>query len=889
VKKTDPSHFEITLTSGAETEATAPLPERERVGPYRLVRQIGEGGMGAVYLAFRDDDQYRKRAAVKLLRKGMVSDELLGRFRRERQILASLDHDRIARLLDGGATEDGLPYLVMEYVEGQPIDQYAESHKLSIRERLELFRAVCSAVHFAHQNLVVHRDLKPSNIMITTEGSPKLLDFGIAKLLNPELGAPSMVATQVELRIMTPAYASPEQIRGESITTASDVYSLGVLLYELLTGHRPYRLGTANLNEIAQAVCEQEPTRPSTVVLQKDRLRAGDVTARPATAVSVIQTREGSLERLSRRLAGDLDNIVLMAMRKEPQRRYASVERLSEDIRRHLEGLPVSARKDTFGYRAERFVVRHRAGVAAAGLVVLALIGGVAATAWQARIASAQRARAERALGDVRKLANAFIFDFHDAIEKLPGATAARELVVKRALEYLDRLAQEAPGDPTLQLELAAAYARVGAVQWSGSVAHLGQVQGALESQRKALAIREAVVRADPANASARKTLAASHVLVGDALAHTGKVEDALKSYRAGLAIRQELAAADPRDIAVRQSLAATYRVVGDTLGNPGAGVPNLGDRAAALESFRKMQEISESLATEKPHDLEIQFGVALGYERMADLLEADGDAAGALVHRRREVARMLEITRSDPTNARFRRGLTIAYDLLGLNLGALGDWDGALANHMLAAALGEEQSAADPADRGSRLDLAITLGYVGDALKAKKEHLRAATSYKKAVKIFEKLHTGGAEAGTCRQCLAEALSSLATTLAELGQTDEARSHARQSLELHRSQAQQTGATANNFSNYARQLLTAEPSDLRDPKAALPHAKRAVEMTQGKDADHLDTLALAYHINGDQEAAITTELRALDLVPARGPQRSTFEAALARFKASRKP
>jgi serine/threonine protein kinase len=422
-----------TRTLGAD--AASPSPARARVGPYRLLQQVGSGGMGTVYLAIRDDDQYRKRVAVKLVRRDSVGEEVRRRFRLERQILAGLDHENIARLLDGGTTEDGSPYLVMEYVEGMPIDQYCDAHGLSIRERLELIRPICSAVHFAHQNLVVHRDLKPGNIFVSPKGVPKLLDFGIAKLLNPELTPHAFVATRLDARMMTPEYASPEQVRGEPVTTAADVYALGVLLYE-------------NLTEIARAICEEQPTRPSTVVAQEVEATGADGVSRRLTPDSVSRTREGSPEKLRRRLAGDLDNIVLMAMRKETQRRYASAEQLSEDIRRHLEGRPVIARKDTLGYRTERFVARHRVGVAAATAVVLALVAGMAATAWQARVARAERARAEAALADVRKLANAFIFDVHDAIEKLPGSTPARRMVVERALEYLDRLAGDAPGTP---------------------------------------------------------------------------------------------------------------------------------------------------------------------------------------------------------------------------------------------------------------------------------------------------------------------------------------------------------------------------------------------------------------------------------------------------------
>ncbi|HJQ27654.1 MAG TPA: protein kinase [Blastocatellia bacterium] len=321
----------------------------ERVGHYEILALIGEGGMGEVYLA--RDLEFDRKVALKLVKGGLKTKAILRRFLSERQILANLQHPNIARLLDGGTTADGLPYFAMEYVEGQPITEYAEAQRLTLRERLNLFRTVCSAVQFAHQNLVIHRDIKPSNIIVTSEGVPKLLDFGIAKLLQVEGEEAELTATAA--RVMTPEYASPEQVKGEPITTASDVYTLGVLLYELLAGCRPYRVHSHKVEEVAKAIREQLPERPSTSVKE-----------------SVYSPKS---------LRGDLDNIVLMALRKEAERRYSSVSEFAEDIRRHLDGLPVRARKDTFSYRASKFVGRHRAAfLSAAAVAFLFLIAGIA-------------------------------------------------------------------------------------------------------------------------------------------------------------------------------------------------------------------------------------------------------------------------------------------------------------------------------------------------------------------------------------------------------------------------------------------------------------------------------------------------------------------------------
>jgi serine/threonine protein kinase/tetratricopeptide (TPR) repeat protein len=356
----------------------------QNIGPYRVTQMIGQGGMGAVYLAARADQAFQKEVAIKLIKRGQDTDDVIRRFRGERQILASLDHPNITRLLDGGTTDDGLPYFVMEYIQGQPIDNYCDSHKLSVDDRLKLFQSVSAAVHFAHQNLVIHRDIKSGNILVSAEGVPRLLDFGIAKLLasEPSVADPTLTIA----RRMTPESASPEQVRGGNITTASDVYSLGVLLYKLLTGHSPYRLAERSADEIEWAICQEDPEKPSAVI---DRAEGA------TTPQSVSETREGAPDKLRRRLRGDLDNILLIALRKEPQRRYASVLQFSEDIRRHLEGLPVIARRDTPGYRAGKFVGRHKTGVAAATLIFLSLTAGIVATLRQTRIARSERDKAQ--------------------------------------------------------------------------------------------------------------------------------------------------------------------------------------------------------------------------------------------------------------------------------------------------------------------------------------------------------------------------------------------------------------------------------------------------------------------------------------------------------------
>ena len=313
-----------------------------RIGAYRIEREVGRGGMGAVYEAVRADNAFRRRVAIKLVKRGMDTDFILRRFRNERQILATLDHSNIARLLDGGTTDDGLPYFVMEYIEGRPLYYYCDEQRLSVAERLRLFRPICDAIHYAHQRQVIHRDIKPSNILVTADGTPKLLDFGIAKLLDPELAAETIDVTMTAMRLMTPEYASPEQVQGEIVTPASDIYSMGVLLYELLSGHRPYRLKNRALHEVARVICEEEPESLIASLTRENNLVPSNAIENE-TLEYLYRARNSSVETLRRELSGDLERIIMKALRKEPRQRYQNAAELRDDITRYLDGSPVVA------------------------------------------------------------------------------------------------------------------------------------------------------------------------------------------------------------------------------------------------------------------------------------------------------------------------------------------------------------------------------------------------------------------------------------------------------------------------------------------------------------------------------------------------------------------
>ena len=676
--------------------------EGRLIGHYTIVRELGRGGMGVVYLAERADE-YREQIALKIIKRGMDTDFVVRRFRHERQILASLNHPNIARLFDGGTTEEGLPYFVMEYIEGEPIDQYCDHHNLTIQARLKLFRIVCAAVQYAHQNLVIHRDLKPGNILITADGTVKLLDFGIAKILNPEISQ-TIEKTATLMRLMTPEYASPEQVRGELVTTTSDVYSLGVVLYELLTGQRPYRITSILPSDIERIICEQEPMRPSqkSEVRGQKRKRSLPFYRLPATA-----------------LRGDLDNIVLMALRKEPLRRYASVEQFAEDIRRHLEGLPVIARADTFSYRTGKFMQRHKVGVAATALIVLSLIAGLMTTVWQARRAQAQQAKAERRFNDVRKLANAYLFEFHDAIAELQGTTQARSLVVKRALEYLDSLAQEASDDRGLQQELAAAYLKVGDAQGRPGHANLGDKEGALTSYRKALAIYEALAATGNNDAAFRQEMTTGFTRVGDALQyHDSKA--ALASYRQGLA------AANPSD---RLSIANFHQRIGEMQ-------ITTGDAAGAAASQQQAMALYETLAAETPNDKKAQRSLFINYIKAGNLLFEAGEPKAALPLYLKTVPMARAIADADPLNARAQRELAACVDKVGNALLAIGETSGALTNYNEAFSIRRKIAAADAKNAELQRDLSISHDKLGEVSAAAGNIAEALAHYREALRL---------------------------------------------------------------------------------------------------------------------------------------------------------
>jgi non-specific serine/threonine protein kinase/serine/threonine-protein kinase len=696
-----------------------------RVGPYQVVEQIGVGGMGEVYRAFRADDQYKKVVALKFVRAGQYSSEVFSRFKNERQILAGLDHSNLAKLLDGGTSDEGMPYFVMELIEGRPITEYCDERGLSTRERLSLFLQVCAGVHYAHQRLIIHRDIKPGNILVTSDGIPKLLDFGIAKIVESGQDA-DMPVTMTGFRVLTPRYASPEQIQGEAMTIATDVYSLGVVLYELLTGRSPYGLVNGSTQEFAREVCQKEPQKPSSAILRSQGVGEGNAENRPGARAKV------SSEKLRKRLRGDIDNIVLMALRKEPSRRYASANDLGEDIRRHLESVPVHARNDSAWYRTTKFVARHKAAVAASVLMVIALMTGLVVTLHEARVARVERARAERRFNDVRKLANSLMFEVHDSIRDLPGTLPARKLLVNRALEYLDSLSQEASGDTDLQRELAAAYDRVGDLLGYSGAANLGDYAGALKSYEKALAIREASATAHPADRQMQGALLNDYFRLSFALQGTGDYARALTHLQKGIVLAQRIVEthSEPE---FKDFLAGFYWQAGNVS-------TQTGDFAHAVENYRKGASIRETIATDGNANSLVRTHLAGDYVCLGRALGTTGDLVHAVDAAQKGTEILEQLARSDLNNATLQEYLGEAYAVVAAISMRRGDLEQMLDYYTRARQVFSKLSKADPTNAMARDNsLLMQLG-IADALLGQGKATQSIVQIRNAVSDFDKI-----------------------------------------------------------------------------------------------------------------------------------------------------
>ena len=800
------------------------------IGPYQVIAKIGQGGMGIVYRAMRVDDHYFKQVAIKVVRTGLGTDHHLRRFKNERQIMASLDHPNIARLLDGG-TAKGSPYFVMEYIEGKRIDEFCDSRKLSTDARIKLFLDVCSAVQYAHQNLIVHRDLKPGNILITSDGTPKLLDFGIAKLLEPEMFLQTAELTMSQMRPMTPEFASPEQFLGQPVTTISDVYSLGVLLYRLLTGHSPYRVEGKPLHELARAISETEPVRPSLAIDRTSEETGADGQLVKITPELVSQTRDAHLEGLRNRLAGDLDNILLKALRKEPARRYASVEQLADDLRRHLEGLPVLARKDTIRYRTTKFVKRHKVGVAATVVVALSLVGGIVTSLWQAHIARTERAKAEQRFNDIRRLANSLIFDMDNAIADLPGATPARKVLVSNAVQYLDVLAADAKGNSDLERELATAYRKLADVQGNQFRGNLGDTNGAMASLRKVVSLREGLAAANPQNYGDQVALVDSYRMLAQMLVVNGDLKGGIQYGSKAQSIIFEQAKAHPSDVEVLDKLEDIYELMGDIQGGNGLSA-NLGDTPGALENHRKALEIAERVLKLKPADPAARRSLAIYYLKVGDDLTKLGERKQAL----EGYAKALDIYKAISAgvlNAVYSREMCLIYTRVGDTQLMEGDSGGALKSYRAAMDLAEGLAKADPQNALAREDLAIGYAMLGKAAADSGRVPEGLTQLRKAIGMIEGEIHPDVKNSSKQRILGLLYVWHGQVLSNTGATDKALSEYKKTVAIYEAiQAAEANDTEARITQAAANVRIAEILGTKDPAAAMSLYQKVIPVLQ---------------------------------------------------------
>jgi serine/threonine protein kinase/tetratricopeptide (TPR) repeat protein len=748
----------------------------QSLGPYRIVRSIGRGGMGEVYLAQRMTG-FAQDVAIKLLARGLDYERLEQRFRTEIRVQAELGkHPGIASILDVGTAQGERPYFVMELVEGERIDRYCDSRRLDTRARLRLFRKVCDAVQYAHQRAVIHRDLKPSNILVKEDGTPVLIDFGIAKLIGLDAGALESPVTLTGFQPMTPEYASPEQVRGEPVTTASDVYALGVILFELLTGHRPYRLRGCSFAEIERAVCHDEPARPSTVVARTETIDQSDGTTLTIDPESISAARGQSPHKLRSQLTGDLDTIVLTALRKDAARRYATVDKLSGDIERYLTGLPIQARKDTRTYRISKFISRHRVGVATGVLLALALLGGIAGTSMGMLNARAERDRAEGLLAQVdtqRKQAEENLRFARDAVDAsfarisdnqlllAPHLDTLRRDLLDTALPYYRGLVERQSGDPSMRHDLAGAYYRLALIEegmgdlepatrhvalarriyddlgraagagsgfveswarceWLNArlLGKTGHPEDSLASLVRARDLLESAARAAPSDPEHERLLSELHYRIGLHHDLRRKFEIAERSYADSLAIRERLASADVPDPGDTNALAATLAEFGTLRRQMGAS-------DEALRLFDRALELLTALGQKHPSNPVYQRTLADVYNRVGFSHAARARSLGggpqdeaALLQARAAYKKALEINRgvaSDyPTFLDYEYSVARNWNNLANVEKALGHLDEARAMQDEACKTLRALTAKNPGDVRLRSSLASYLNNLG-------------------------------------------------------------------------------------------------------------------------------------------------------------------------------
>lgn len=819
------------------------------IGPYVIDGLIGRGGMGAVYQAHRADGQFEQQVAIKIIDAPIVSEFFRERFRAERQMLAGLAHPYIARLLDGGVTDGDELYLVMEFIDGDSITHFCTKHNLSLDDRLRLFIKVCDAVQYAHGHLIVHRDLKPENILVTNDSTPRLLDFGTAKMIQPFSSDTASNATRSDLRTFTPRYASPEQVFEQPITIASDIYSLGVLLYVLLTGDDPYDLKNFSTEELVRVVCGVQPRRPSATKSAFGRIDA------------------------------DLDSIALKALRKEPKDRYSTAESLALDVQAYLEHRPVEARKGNLRYLAGKFARRNRFSLAVASLLLVTAVAGVAGVLWQSHIANEQRRRADARSADLRELSNSLLSELDQALKEIPGSTGAQKMLVTRVLEHLDRMAKDAQGDNRTSLDLIEAYTQLGNVQGNIYYQNVGDTQGAVSSFNRALAIAIPLAQAYPKDKEALRAAAAAFEAKGESLSQSGDPQASVTALRTAVHIYDQVVALP----AVTPQLIFEAAIAYETLGNEEGEDTGLADPVACMASYRRALEMDDWALRLDPGYMAVRRGIPFMHMHLGNVvLDTEPDKA------LEEFRLALQIQEALPEDQRKKLNQERLHAMLlrktAQALSEMGMYKDAQEAFSQSLPVFQRLSDADPKDVNALADVwrildaqAVSDEEAGNGdlspiglADQRRYRLAALTALEQEADTVRKCIQFSPLHEEWDQVLASVTIRIGVLKHQLGLPSDSAAITQRSLNLLLKAAQGPKAAAGDIAAAVEAESNAEPASVRDPVVALRLAERGVEITHDRDAAYLLLLAKAYRATGDSDDAAQSAKQGLALLaPAR--------------------
>ena len=818
------------------------------VGPYVIDGLIGRGGMGAVYRAHRADGQFEQQVAIKIIDTPLVSDFFRERFRAERQMLAGLAHPYIARLLDGGVTDGDELYLVMEFIDGDSITHFCTKHNLSLDDRLRLFIKVCGAVQYAHGNLIVHRDLKPENILVVNDSTPRLLDFGTAKIVQPSDTDGN--ATRSDLRTFTPRYASPEQVFEQPISIASDIYSLGVLLYVLLTGDDPYELRNFSTEELVRVICGVQPGRPSATKSPFGRIDA------------------------------DLDCIALKALRKDPKDRYSTAESFALDVQAYLEHRPVEARKGNLRYLAGKFAQRNRFALAGASLLLVAVVAGVGGVLWQSHIANEQRRRADARSADLRELSKSLLSELDQALKEIPGSTGAQKMMVTRVLEHLDRMAKDSRGDRQASLDLIEAYTQLGNVQGNIYYQNVGDTKGAVTSFNRAIAIASSLAQAHPKDKEALRAEAAAFEAKGESLSQSGDSQASVTALRTAVRIYDQVVALPE----VTPQLVFEAAVAYETLGNEEGEDNGLADLDACMASYRRALEMDDLALRLDPGYMAVRRGIPVMHMHLGNVvLDTEPDKALA------EFRLALQIQEALPEEQRKKfNQVRLHATLLRKTAQAFsetGMYKEAQAAFSQALPVLQGLSDADPKDVTALADVwriqdaeAVSDEEAGNGdvtpvglAEQRKDRLAAMAALEQEADTVRKGIRLSPSHEQWDQAMAGVTIRIGVLKHQLGLPSDSAATTQRSLKLLLKAAEGPQAGAGDIASAVEAELNAEPASVRDPVVALRLAEKGVEITHNRDAVYLQLLAKAYRANGDTDHASQSATQGLALLPPAKP------------------